>query len=259
MCDVPANRMSTAQTIPSLQKSIGVLQALADGLSPATVKGIAAALRIPSATCYRIVRTFLQHNWLREDQKGEYRIAFGLAHISRCYSRIEHGLALLESPLRELAETTGLSVKITLREGHQAVTALRAEPPNPHSITSPIGGGFPLVIGSAAAALLAHLPDEEIERIIKTAPDSCWRRQTPADVWRRVREVRAEGLCRELGQYHASIFAASTPLRLTENDLASLTFVGWPDEFEGDHLPAIEKQLKSAAKRFHRILGIKGK
>jgi DNA-binding IclR family transcriptional regulator len=251
--------MSAAQNIPSLRKSIGVLEAIADGLAPASVKELSAALRIPTSTCYRIVRTFLQHNWLREDFKGGYRIGFGLARIARSYSGIEHALTLLESPLRELAETTGLSVKITLREGHQAVTALRAEPPNPHSITSPIGSGFPLVIGSAAAALLAQLSDEEIERIIKTAPEDCWERQAPADVWRRVREVRAEGIGRELGQYHASIFAVSTPLRLTEDDLASLTFVGWPNDFAGDHLTTIEKQLKSAAKRFRRILGIKGK
>lgn len=251
--------MTTAQTVPSLHKSIQILQAISDGLSPATVKGISAALRIPQATCYRIVRTYLQHNWLREGQKGDYRIAFGLARLTRGYAGVEHGLALLENPMRELADCTGLSAKITLCEGHQAVTALRAEPPNQHAITSPIGSGFSLVIGSAAAVLLAGFPDEEIERIIKTAPEDCWLRQTPKDVWRRVREARVKGICRELGQYHASIFAISTALHLTETDLVSLTLVGWPEDFERTRLPAIERQLKSAAKRFHTILGTKAK
>src|SRR5215217_8095488 len=108
--------MSAAQTIPSLHKSIGVIQAIADGLSPATVRGISAALSIPSATCYRIVRTYLQHNWLREDENGGYRIAYGLARLTRSYSEIERKLALLENPLRELANSAGLSAKITLRE-----------------------------------------------------------------------------------------------------------------------------------------------
>ena len=251
--------MTAAQTIPSLHKSIGVLQAIADGLSPASVKAISSTLRIPPATCYRIVRTFLEHNWLREDPQQGYRIAFGLARLARSYAGVEHALAQLEHPLRELAVSTGLSAKITLCEGRQAITALRAEPPNPHAITSPIGSGFSLVIGSAAAVLLAGFSDKEILRVIEHAEASCWTRQTPEDVWRRVREVRGKGLCRELGQYHPSIFAVSAPLHLTGEDRVALTLVGWADEFEGSRLESIEKRLKSAARRFHSILGRKEK
>jgi len=247
--------MSAAQTIPSLHKSIGVIQAIADGLSPATVRGLSAALSIPSATCYRIVRTYLQHNWLREDENGGYRIAYGLARLSRSYSEIERKLALLESPLRDLAISSGLSAKVSLRESHNAVTALRAEPPNPHSISSPIGTGFPLVVGSAAGVLLAQLPDAEIERIMEASSKDCWRRQSRADAWRRIQEVREEGICRELGQYHPSIFAVSAPLRLTETDCVSLTLIGWPDDFEGGRLKVIESKLRAAAKHFNHLLG----
>ena len=251
--------MTAAQTIPSLHKSIGVLQAIADGISPATVKAISSTLRVPPATCYRIVRTFLEHNWLREDPQEGYRIGFGLARLARSYAGVEHALAKLEGPMRELAISTGLSAKITLCERDQAITALRAEPPSPHAITSPIGSGFSLVIGSAAAVLLAGFSDKEISRVIEHAEESCWGRQTPEDVWRRVREVREQGLCRELGQYHTSIFAVSAPLHLTPEDRVALTLVGWPDEFAGTRLQAIEKQLKSAARRFHSLLGRKEK
>ena len=251
--------MTASQTIPSLHKSIGVLQSIADGLSPATVKAISSTLRIPPATCYRIVRTFLEHNWLREDPQEGYRIGFGLARLARSYAGVKHALSQMEHPLRELAVFTGLSAKITLCEGHQAITALRAEPPNPHAITSPIGSGFSLVIGSAAAVLLAGFSDKEISRVIENAEESCWVRQTPEDVWRRVREVRDKGLCCELGQYHSSIFAVSIPLQLTREDRGALTLVGWPDQFAAPRLQAIEKRLKSAARRFHSILERKEK
>ncbi|MEI6034332.1 MAG: helix-turn-helix domain-containing protein [Verrucomicrobiae bacterium] len=246
--------MITAHTIPALHKSVALLQAVADGHT-GSVKDLSGALGIPMATCYRIVRTFLHYHWLREDGRGGYRIAFGLAHLARSYAGFELCLSLLENPLRELAGSLGLSAKITVREGHQAVTALRAEPPAPNVITSTVGAGFSLAIGSAAAVLLAGLPDDEIERVLKTAPQECWQRQAPADVWRRVKDARREGVCRELGQFHPSIYAISAPVHLSKTEIVALTFVGWPDDFEGAKLAALEKALRSASKRFHDILG----
>ncbi len=246
--------MITAHTIPALHKSIALLQAIADGHT-GSVKDLSKTLDIPMATCYRIVRTFLQYHWLREDERGGYRIAFGLAHLARSYAGLELSLSLLANPLRELAGSLGLSAKISVREGYQAVTAMRAEPPSQDVIASPVGSGFSLVIGSAAAVLLAQLTDQEIERVLKTAPQECWQRQAPADVWRRVKDVRREGLCRELGQYHASIYAISSPIHLSKTDVVSLTFVGWPDDFQGSKLASLEKALRSASTRFHEILG----
>lgn len=245
--------MSSAHTIPVLHKSIALLQSVANDKS-GTVKALSRTLDIPLATCYRIVRTFLHYNWLREDDRSEYRIAFGLAHLARSYAGIEHRLSLLENSLRQLADAQGLSAKITVREGHQAVTALRAEPPSPNAITSPVGSGFSLAIGSAAATLLAGLPNEEIERVLKTAPPECWRKQTQSDVWRRVEEVREEGVCREMGQLHPSIYAISTPVHLTKTEIVSLTLVGWPDDFEGSRQASIEKAIRAAARHFHEIL-----
>lgn len=246
--------MSSAHTIPALHKSIALLQAVADDNS-GTVKALSRTLDIPLATCYRIVRTFLHYNWLREDDRGEYRIAFGLAHLARSYAGIEHRLSLLESSLRQLADSLGLSAKITVREGHQAVTALRAEPPSANAITSPVGSGFSLALGSAAAVLLAGLPDEEIERVLKTAPPECWQQQSPSDVRRRVKEVREEGVCREMGQLHPSIYAISAPIYLTKTEMVALTLVGWPDNFEGSRQATIEKALRAASRHFHEILG----
>ena len=113
--------------------------------------------------------------------------------------------------------------------------------------------------GLSAATVKAISSTLRISRAIEHAEESCWVRQTPEDVCRRVREVRDKGLCCELGQYHSSIFAVSIPLQLTREDRGALTLVGWPDQFAGPRLQAIEKRLKSAARRFHSILETKEK
>ncbi|MGE9290393.1 MAG: IclR family transcriptional regulator [Puniceicoccales bacterium] len=239
--------MSESKTIPAVHKAVSVVQYLADREHPVSVKELALDLRIPPASCYRLVRTLLEHNWVREDPAGGLRIGFGLAHVARSYSELETRLRDLNAPLRALANELEMSVKVTLREGDFAVTALRAEPIRPNAITSPIGYRFHLAIGSAAAVLLAPLEDREVERILRTAPGEVWRCQSPEDVWTRIQDSRSRGFCFDLGMQHASIYAASAPLVLSDSLYLSLTAVGWPEDFEGEKAEAIAQRVRRAA------------
>lgn len=239
--------MSHSQTIPALHKAVSILEYLAERNDAVPVKELSFALNIPPASCYRMVNTLVAHNWLREDPTGGVRIAFGLAHVARNYSELEARLREFEPRLRELSEALQMSVKVSVREGHFATTALRAEPSRPNAITSPIGSRIHLSIGSAASALLAQMSDYEIETALKTAPQDVWARQSEDDVWRRVRQCRDLGACFELGQYHASIFACSVPLMWSEKEVVSLTAVGWPEDFEDLDREELVRQLQTAA------------
>ncbi|MBT62612.1 MAG: transcriptional regulator [Puniceicoccaceae bacterium] len=238
--------MSNSQTIPALHKAVSVIEYLADRNDAVPVKELSYALKIPPASCYRMVNTLLERNWLCEEPSGGLRIAFGLAHVARTYSELETRLREFEPSLRELSEQLQMSVKVSLREGHFATTALRAEPSLPNAITSPIGSRIHLAIGSAAAVLLAQMPDHEIKTVMGSAPRKAWERQQPDDVWKRIRDCREQGACFELGQYHPSIFACSIPLQLTETDLVALTAVGWPEDFEKQDREKVAAGLRSA-------------
>lgn len=251
--------MSQAGTIPILEKAITLLGLVAESESGNTVKRLSLATKIPIATCYRIVRTFLKHHWLQEKEKGEYHVAFGIAHLARSYAEVEHLLGIVEPVLKELSEKTHLSAKVSLREGAHVVTVLRAEPPRINAITSPVGARYSLTIGSAATVLMADLPDEEIERVIESAPAECWRRQSPDEVRDRVKDARKQGVSWELGQQHSSIYAASVRFPLSPNLPAALSLVGWPDDFENGGKEKIEKVLRTAQDRLCRMLKGEGR
>lgn len=247
--------MDTKPTIPAVHKAICVMQYVADRTNPVSVKELSYSLNIPLASCYRIVRTLLEHNWLREEPGDGLRIAFGLANLARSYSEIEHALQQVETPLRRMAAELGLSAKITLREGHYVTTALRVEAARPNSITSPVGYRFHIGIGSAGAVLLSALSDEEIKRVLDTAPSEVWTRQSKEDVWQRIKDFRQTGVSKDMGQHHPSIFAISTLLHLTESATAAVTVVGWPEEFSGNKTAAIIRSLKQSVSAMHQMLG----
>ncbi|AHF90745.1 transcriptional regulator [Opitutaceae bacterium TAV5] len=250
----------TMNTIPVLQKALDVIHAIAanegGGLG---AKQLSMELGIAPATTYRILRTLVKNNWLRESRRGEFRLAFGLAQVTRSYARLEHVLGLLQGPLRELSHETGLSAKISIREGLQAVTALRAESRRPNSISSPVGSRMHLLeAGSVGTILLAQLPRPEVLRVLHSAREDGERlpeREEPQ--WlKEIAAARRSGFGSAFGTRNPAIHAMSVALPLTDSELAALTVVGWPEDFrETLGQRELLRRLKRCAGTMRKLAG----
>lgn len=247
--------MQENNTIPILEKTVAIINALANSTAGISAKGLSTSLNVPPATCYRILRTLGKHNWLRSNDEGQYQIAFGLASVASAYSDIEHLLRQLEVPLRALSDATGLSVKIAIREGNSAVTAVRIESRRPNSITSKVGSKMHLAeAGAAGAILLSGLAKAQADAVLDTAPKACWNKYTLEDFRDDVSRARRQKISRAFGKFHPAIYAISIPLVLPTGITAALAAVGWPDDFEGKKRAAIEKELKEHGKHIQALI-----
>ncbi|MEX2606501.1 MAG: helix-turn-helix domain-containing protein [Kiritimatiellia bacterium] len=246
--------MTTSQTIPSIHKAVAVLEFISESPNAVSVKELMYSLEIPPASCYRIVRTLISHDFLREDPAGGLRIGFGAARLSRAYSEIESALQKLRAPLKQLAASLQLAAKISLREGEYALTLMRAEPPSPNAITSPVGQRIHLARGgSTAAALLSVLPDSEIKKILSTAPEDVWSRQSPDDVLKNARSFRKKGVSVNFGVLHPSIHAMSMLVHLTPTDPVAISVVGWPEDFQTQKREAITRNLQKSVEQMNQL------
>ena len=243
------------KTIPVLQKAISVVDALGTKSGGLTAKQLSSQLEIPPATCYRILRTLGQANWLREGDRGEYHIAFGLVRVARAGSDIDRQLLLVQPLLEQLAEETGLAAKISLREGRHAVTAMRAEAKRMNLISTPVGARLHLLeAGSAGVILLANMPDEESRRILASPPPKHWDHCRREEVEREIHDAAQNGVARAFGTVHPSIWALSAPVSLAAKQTAALTIVGWPEEFSSARRTALQKQLEQCARAMGRLI-----
>ena len=248
--------MSASQTIPSIHKAISVLEMLGNRTDAVSVKEIAYTLNIPPATCYRMIRTLTEHDLLHEDPAGGLRIGFGVVKLARSYSEIEYALHKVRGPLQQLSQSLDLSTKFTLREGHWGTTVLRAEPTSPNAVTSPVGHRFHLTQGSAATALLSTLPDQEIDRVIETAPGDVWVRQTPSEIKERITRFRKTGIAEDLGIQHPSIYAVSMLVQLPLTDPISISVVGLPEDFIPEKHKVIIQRLQETVAEMNRLTGV---
>jgi DNA-binding IclR family transcriptional regulator len=243
----PSSKNST-HTVPVLRKAVRVLEAVAQGSGTATTKGLAATLRISPTTCYRILQSFVAEGWLRPRAGGEFELSFGLVPLLRPLLRHELLIETIREPLSRLVHTTGLTAKLTVPQGDDAVTIHSEASPKPTAITSRVGSVVSQAIGSSGAVLLCTQADEAIARILDAAPAEVWKYQERVDVMRRVREARKQGCCFDSGSYQQHINTLSAPLLAPDKSIVgAITLLGFPQDFAGTARPALIRELKYTA------------
>ena len=240
--------LKTAHTVPVLCKAIDVFQAVASSNGSVTTKSLATTLRISPTTCYRILQSFVAKGWLRPGLNGTFELSFGLVPLLRPLLRHEVLIETVREPLAQLARTTGLTAKLTVRQGDDAVTLHSANSPKGTAITSRIGSVVSLAIGSSGATFLAGMSDDEVARLLQEAPNDVWRHQKREDVLRRIREARRNDCCFDGGSYQPHINTLSAPLHGSGRELvATITLLGFPQDFDPAVRPALIRELKFTA------------
>jgi DNA-binding IclR family transcriptional regulator len=234
--------------VPVLCKALRVFEAVAKTAGGVNTKELAVSLGISPTTCYRILQSFVAQGWLSARRGGNYELSFALVPLLRPLLHHELLIETVKEPLRQLALATGLTAKLTVRQGDEAVTLVSAPSPKSTAITSRVGSVVSLAIGSSGAALLSALAEAEVLQVLGRAAPEVWRLQDRADVQRRVREVRKDGVCFDHGSFQPHIHTLSAPLVMTERGIvAAITLLGFPQDFEGAARAALTRHLKFTA------------
>lgn len=242
-------------TIPVLQKSIAVLRLIAEGRGNTTMKALEQTLGVPHSTMYRLLQTLAQADWVRQVEGGQFELSFGLLPLLQPLVRHELLIETVRVPLLALSRETGLTAKLSVRQGNFDITIFRAESPRSASVHVKMGGAFPLVIGASGAVLLSALEEASRQRIIDAAPPECWKFQTKVNVTSRIRQVLRTGICADAGSYRPTIFAISAPLHDRSGGvIAALTAIGFREDFAGDQLKDHQRTVALTAARCSALL-----
>jgi len=247
--------MGDKDIIPALERAISVINAIADGSGGVSVTDLSSSLRIPKTTCYRIVRTFLDADWVRQRPDGAgYELSFGLLSLFKPFETHRLLLDAIRPELTRLVADVGLSAKLSVRAGDDAITIHRVDSNQPFTLSGRTGARFHLAYGSSGAALLSALDTTVVERIIASAPPAVWARQTPEDVHQRIRDCRKRGWCADWGSYQPHIHTVSAVIHHQHRAWAALTLIGMPHELNASNCFQIARQLRACVERCERAL-----
>lgn len=250
------SQIKQQNSIPALSKSIAVLKAIAGGMQNYSIAELAREVGVAHTTCYRIVQTLVDADWLRPRAGGVgYELSYGLLPMVEPFLNHRVLIDTIHPIVEKLVADTDLSAKVSVRQGDDAVTVYRVESPKPMSLSGRVGVRFSLVYGSSGSCLLSALSDATIKRILGEVSDKAWKHQKPEDVLERITSVRQDGICIDPGHFHPQVHTMSTPLvDGGGNMLGALTLLGLPEDMNPKALAENRKLLIKANKQCNKLI-----
>jgi DNA-binding IclR family transcriptional regulator len=181
-----------------LDKAVAILRAVAE--DPATLADLVTRTGLPRATAHRLAVALEAHRLVRRTDAGTWAPGPALAELARSGPDLAD---LAERHLVTLRDVSGESAQFYVRDGASRVCVAAAERAHGLRDTVPVGARLPLTAGSAAHALLAFAPADEVTPLLPSASFTA----------RTLLDVRRRGWAHSIAEREAGVASLSAPVR----------------------------------------------
>jgi len=218
----------------------------------------AAALGIPRSVAHRLLATLGARGFLTQDrERGRYRPGLRLIALGLLAQRV-HGFEVVRPALRHLAETTGLSVFMTVMEGDTAATVEKVETEGSSvRLTLEVGARSPLHAGASQRVLLAHLPTARQLAHLAHPLQQCTAATLvePGALRTTLAAIRSRGYDFTVGELTPGVAALAVPLFAPGGLLvASLSVAGPAERVPPEAVSRLLPALQAAAREIEACL-----
>ncbi|AJY44925.1 IclR family transcriptional regulator [Martelella endophytica] len=250
---------SNANGNPTIERMVIILNALERVPSGLSQAALVEETGLARSTVYRILNSLLDARLLRETSPGTYvfgnrflELAARVTPTSRFFSLARY----LQADLDALAANIGQSCKISVYENGAIMVVAGATAKRPHALSYEIGEYLPVHAGGTSKVLMAYLPEDERERLLRKNPVALTERTiTDRDRLRQeLAAVRAQGWAEDRGEYSLSVSAFAAPIRDNTGVVIaalSVPFLTTTDEELRDRL---RRETLDGAERLSRLL-----
>lgn len=227
----------------------------ADGLA---LSDISRETGYGKTTTHRLLGALVDVGFVHQDTSNRrYRLGTLAIEIGR--KAHEQGVAALVTPvLKRLAKDTGDTVFASIREGLSAICVAREVGSYPiQTLTLEVGDRRPLGVGAGSLALLAALPDREIEQVLRL--NALWLKDYPGfdaeELRSLVARTRQEGYAFNEGRIVAGMCAIGVAVAdRSGSPLAALSIAAIDQRMGQDRLPHLVERLQGEAARVSDLM-----
>jgi len=228
--DSTAAKSARNYTVPAVQRTIIILDALSRNPRGMALAGLAAKTGIPKSSLFRILSTLVEYGLvLLDHDKQVYCLGMRLYEWgSLALDRLDFK-AIAHPHLVQLAAETGQSFYLAVLEDHEVILVDRADTPDIWRIVTRIGLRSPVHCTASGLALISDFSDEQIEEIIAVKGLKRYTAKTITSkegLLEKVREVRRKGYAIADGDYKNDLFAVAVPLRNHDGSIIASLMAG---------------------------------
>lgn len=160
--------MSSVKEIQSVRNACVLVEAVAQG-QPIGVSELSRFTGIEKSAAHRLAVTLQRAGWLDRTHDGRWQVAAPLSRLARRASTATL-MAAMRPRMEALRDQTGETVMLVAIEHTQLRVHEVVESRHALRISAPVGSELPLIRSSAARAIAAHLPSEELAALRRAHP-----------------------------------------------------------------------------------------
>lgn len=244
----------------AVERALAMLEAIAhepEGLSNAE---ISRKLQIPKSSASYILRTLEARGYVtRDGETGKYRVGLKILSLSRgALSGIDVREVALPI-MRQLVEKTNLTCHLAILDGPEAVYIEKVEPTGFIRMDTWVGRRMRVHATSVGKALVAHIPQERLQKIAAEIGLEKRTSKTITTLPRLLKDlekVRGQGYAVDDEENNMGARCVGAPVFNQQGAIeASLGLSGTTNQVNSHTMPRIVEALKDAARHISMQLG----
>nr|WP_298414068.1 IclR family transcriptional regulator C-terminal domain-containing protein [uncultured Halomonas sp.] len=181
----------------SLVRGLTILEGLAATPAGLGLSDIAQIVGLAPSTTHRLLQALYKQGFITQDADlGLWKIGVKTFQIGNTFLEARDYVATARPFLRQLTQESGETANMGIRDGGMAVFLAQSESPQMMRMITRLGSRAPLHASGVGKALLAWLPEREIERILQTRGLNRVTENTldtPARLHQNLTEIRRQG------------------------------------------------------------------
>ena len=202
--------------IKSLEKGLNIISLLSRRGSPVKLEELVKISGVRKTSCFRILQTLTRSGFAVKDPVtcgyfiGPKMISIGMTALG------SSGIRELALPfMKEIRKKTGTTVNLGILSGHDVIFVERLQSAHIVEANLHVGSRLPVHLSSMGKAILAYLPEAELEAVLKQI---CLEKKTEktitsiAALKRELREIRKKGFALNDEELETGLFAIAVPL-----------------------------------------------
>jgi len=266
---VPRSRRTSSadsdrrDAVQSLSRALSILQALSQSEEGLTLTQLSRTAGLPPSTTHRLLTTLHGQRFVRFEHRSKlWQVGVQAFVVGNAFVRTRDLVAIARPYMRRLMEDCGETVNLYVLNDDEAVCMAQIESRQSMRAISGPGGRVKLHMSGAGKALLACLPEVEVERIAgrKGLQRSTEKTLVTLPVLKtELRTIRARGFAVDDEEFAPGLRCVAAPL-LDERGkpMGALSLSGTAGRVCSERLAALGAQIMAASRATALELGGRG-
>ena len=150
----------------SADRTLDVLEALADAPEQRSLGELAKALSIPKSSLHGILRTLVQRGWVRADDSGSFTLGLRSLRVGAAYVDRDDTVTRAQPVLDAISDELGEAVHLGRLDGSDVVYLAKRDSIHPLRLYSAIGRRLPAHATALGKAMLATFPPSQVDAML---------------------------------------------------------------------------------------------